>query len=71
MSGKISEGNQNSNVQEHKHYYVHCSFIYNCQDMEVVQVSIIRGVDKTTKGHLHSGILPEYKTEEILHFGLV
>ena len=70
-SQNISKGTQNTNLKEHMHPYVHCSIIYNCQDMEVVQVSIIRGVDKTTKGHLHSGILPEYKTEEILPFGLV
>ena len=33
--------------------------------MEAAQVSIIRWVDKTTMGHLHSGILLGYKKEEI------
>ena len=34
----------------HKHPYVHCNIIYNCQDMEAAQVSIGRQVDKTTMG---------------------
>ena len=37
--------------------YVHCSIIYNRQDMEAAQVSINRWADKTTMGHLHNGIL--------------
>ena len=44
-------------MKEHKHPYVHCSIIYNHQDMEAAQVSIRRGVDKITMGHLHNGIL--------------
>ena len=39
-SGNISEGTQNTNSKEHKHPYVHCSVIYNRQDMEVAEVSI-------------------------------
>ena len=31
-----------TNSKEHKHPYVHCSIIYNCQDMEAAQVSINR-----------------------------
>ena len=41
-SGNISEGTQNTNSKEHKHTYVHCSIIYNCQDMEAAQLSISR-----------------------------
>ena len=41
-SGNISEGTQNTNSKEHKHPYVHCSIIYNQQDMEAAQVSIHR-----------------------------
>ena len=41
-SGNISEGTQNSNWKEHKYYYVHCSVIYNHQDLETAQVSISR-----------------------------
>ena len=32
----------NTNLKEHKHPYVHCSVIYNHQDMEKAQVSISR-----------------------------
>ena len=41
-SGDISNGTQNINLKEHKHPYVHCSIIYNSQDMEAAQVSISR-----------------------------
>ena len=62
-SGNISKGTQNTNLKEHKHPYVYCSIIYNCKDMEAVQVSLSR-VDKTTMGHLHNEILLSYKKEE-------
>ena len=39
-SGNISKGTQNTNFKEHKHSYVHCSIISNCQDVEAAQVSI-------------------------------
>ena len=45
-SGTISKGNENTNLKEHKHSYVHCSIIYNHQDMEAAQVSINSWVDK-------------------------
>ena len=38
--------NQNTKSKGHKHPYVHCSVIYNRQDMEAAQVSISRWVDK-------------------------
>ena len=41
-SGDISKGTQNTNSKEHKHPYVLCSVIYNCQDMEAAQVTINR-----------------------------
>ena len=37
---------QNTNLKECKHSYVHCSVIYNGQNMEAAQVSISRWVDK-------------------------
>ena len=40
-SGNISKAT-NTNLKEHKHPYVHCSVIYNCQDMKAAQVSINR-----------------------------
>ena len=36
-SGNISKGTQNTNSKEHKHPYVHCSIVYNHQDMEAVK----------------------------------
>ena len=68
-SGNISKGTQNANSKEHKHPYVHCSVIYNCQDMEAAQVSISRWVGKTTMGHLHNGILLGLK--KILPFVII
>ena len=65
-SGNISKGTQNTNSKEHKHPSVHCSVIHNPQDMEAAQVSISRWVDKTTLGHLHSGILLRCKKQEIV-----
>ena len=60
----ISVGTQNINAKEHKHPYVHCNIIYNRQDMEAAQVSISRWMDKTTMGHLYSGVLLGHKKEE-------
>ena len=39
-SGNVSGGTQNINLKEHKHLYIHCSIIYNHQDMEAAQVPI-------------------------------
>ena len=33
-SGNISKGTWNTNLKERKYSYVHCSIIYNHQDME-------------------------------------
>ena len=51
-------------MKEHKHRYVHCSIIYNCQDMEAAQLSISRWVDKAAMVHLHNGILVGCNKEE-------
>ena len=53
--------------KEQKHPYVHCSVIYNHQDMEAAQVSISRWVNKITVGHLHNGILFSYKDFTLSH----
>ena len=63
-SGNISEGTQNINLKEHKHSYVHCDVIYNCQEMKAAQVSISRWINKTTVGHLHNGMLLSIKTRK-------
>ena len=44
-------------LKRYKHPYVHWSIIYNHQDLEAAQVSIIRWVDKTLMIHLHNRIL--------------
>ena len=46
--GNISKGTWNTNSKEHEHPCVHCSVIYNHQDMEAAQVSISRWADETT-----------------------
>ena len=63
-SENMSEGTQNTNLKKHKHSYVRCSIIYNCQDMEAAQLSISGWVGRTTMGHLHNGILLVHKKEE-------
>ena len=68
-SGNISEGTQGTNSKEHKHHYIPCSIIYNCQDMEAAQVCNSRALDKTTMGHLHNGIVLGYKKEENFTLG--
>ena len=40
ISCNISKGTKNINSKEHKHPYVHCSVIYDCQGVEAAQVSI-------------------------------
>ena len=54
-SGNISKGTQNTNWRKHTHPYIHCSTIYNHQDMEAAQVSNGKWMDKTTMTHLHKG----------------
>ena len=55
-SENISKETQNTNLEEYMHPCVHCSVIYNCQDLEAAQVSISRWVDKTAMVYLHNGI---------------
>ena len=57
------KGTENTHLKEHKHHYVHCSIIYNCQDMEVAQVPMNRWGAKTTMGYLHNGLLLACKKE--------
>ena len=64
ISGNIFKGTQHTNSKEQKHPYVLCSIIYNYQDMEIAQVSNTKWADKTTKWHLHIGILLGHKKEE-------
>ena len=43
------------------HPNVHCSTIYNSQDMETTEMSIDRGMDKEDVVHIYSGILLSHK----------
>ena len=45
-----------------RHMYpnVHCSTVYNSQDMEAMQMSIGRRIDKEVVAHIHNGILLSY-----------
>ena len=45
----------------HMHHNVHSSIIYNCQDMEVTQVSINRWMDNENVVYIYNGILLSHK----------
>ena len=45
---------------------VHCSTIYNSQDMEATSISIDRGMDKEDVVHIYSRILVTKKNEVML-----
>ena len=62
-SGNIAEKTQNTNLKECTRCYIHCSIIYNSQDLEAAQVPIGRWVDKKAVIHLHNGILLGHKQE--------
>ena len=62
-SGNIAEETQNNNSKEYMLPYVHCSTIYNSQDLGAAQVSISRWVDKKAVVHLHKRILLGHKKE--------
>ena len=44
--GYLSKENENTNSKRYMHPYVHCSIIYNSQDMEATWVPINRQVDR-------------------------
>ena len=64
-SWNLSKEIQNANLKEYMHLYVHCSVIYNSQDLEAAQVSISGGLDKTIHNriHLHNRIVLGHKNE--------
>ena len=67
-SENISKETWNTDSEEHKHPYVHCSVIYNTQNLETAWVSNSRWVDKKVVVHLHNGILHGCKKEGNLTF---
>ena len=54
-SGNVSEKTPNTNSKEYMYPYVHCSIIYNCQDVKATQVPINKWVDETAVVHLALG----------------
>ena len=46
IPGYLSKGTQNTNSKIHTHPYVHCSIIYNSQDMKATWVAINSWMDK-------------------------
>ena len=62
--GNISEETWNTDLKEYMHPYVHCSVIYNNQELEAAQVHISSWVDKKAVVHLHNGILLGHKKEK-------
>ena len=46
------------------HHNVHCSTIYNRQDMEATKMSVNRGMNEEDVVHIYSGILLSHKKEQ-------
>ena len=44
-------------MKRYVHPYVHCSTIYNSQDLETTKMSIDRELDKEEVVYVHNGIL--------------
>ena len=63
--GYLSRENHNS--KRHVHPNVHCSPIYNSQDMKATSMSIGRGMDKDVV-HIYNGILLSHKKNKIMPF---
>ena len=61
MPGHLSR--ENSTLKRYMQPYVHCSTIYNKQDMETNKRSINRGMDKEDVVHINNGILFSHKKE--------
>ena len=64
IPGHISGENHNS--KRYMHPNVHCSTIYNSQDMEATWMSINRWKDKEDAIYTHKGILLSHKKKEIM-----
>ena len=55
-------------MKTHMQSNVHCSTIYNSQDMEATYMPTSIGMDKENVVHIHNGILLSYKKKEIMPF---
>ena len=49
-----------SNLKRHKHPNIHCSTIYNIQDIEATYMSFDRGKDTEGVVHIYKGLLLSY-----------
>ena len=65
-TGNLPKDIWNNSQKEYMYAYVHCSIIYNVQDLEAAQVSLSRWVDKKTVVRLHNRILPGINKERNL-----
>ena len=54
---------ENNSSKGNMHPDIHCSTVYNSQDMEVTKISINRGVDKKDMVHIYNGILLNHKKD--------
>ena len=52
---------RNRNSKRCIHSRVHCSTVYNSQDMEAIEMSVDRKVDKEDVVHIYKGILLSHK----------
>ena len=60
--GHLSGKEENSNSKRHMHPNVHHGTVYNSQDMETIEVSMDRWMDKGVF-HVHNGMLLSRKKE--------
>ena len=60
-SGYILKETRNTNAKEYMHPYVHCSVIYNSQDLETAEVTINGWVGEKAVIHIYNGILLSHK----------
>ena len=66
--GYLSKGYENINSKRCTHCYVHCSFVYNSQDKEMIEGPIDRLMDKKMwYACTHSGILHSHKNVNSCH----
>ena len=66
--GYLSEKYKNTNLIGYMHPHVHCSFIYNSQDMEATKLTINRWMDKEYVVYVYIRILFGQRKSEILPF---
>ena len=59
----MEEPRENHNSKRYMHPNVHCSTIYNSQDVEATWMPINRGMDKEDVVHIYNAILLSHKKE--------